>query len=169
MNIGTERLSLRPLAKASPKQVAWLRDPDVVKYSEQRHRNHTLSSQLRWVQSFAGRSVLWGIYRIDSGEQIGNLTAMVDEPNNVADVGIMIGDKASWRKGFGSEAWSAACTWLLHPDGGKVRKLEAGCMRENEGMLAILQKTRFVYEGERANHFLLNHNPVGAVLYGRFR
>jgi len=166
MTIGTKRLVLRPLTKASPKQVAWLRDKKVVQFSEQRHREHTLSSQLRYVQSFAGKSRLWAIFRIDSGEHIGNLSAMVDEPNNVADIGILIGDRESWGKGFGGEAWAAACDELFHHG---VRKLEAGCMRNNEAMMKILRKTKFSQEGERANHFLLNGSPVGMVLFGRFK
>ncbi len=169
MTIATQRLVLRPLTKASPRQVAWLRDPEVVRFSEQRHREHTLSSQLRYVNSFAGRSHIWAIYRVDGGEQIGNLTALVDEPNNVAEVGILLGDKAAWGKRYGLEAWIGACDWLLNATGGAVRKLEAGCMRDNEAMMAILKKSKFIQEGERMNHFLLDGRPVGMVLFGRFR
>ena len=168
-SISTERLVLRPLSKASPRQVAWLRDPEVVRYSEQRHRQHTLSTQLRYVLSFSGRSCFWGIFRIDGGDQIGNLTAAVDEPNNIADMGILIGETRAWGQGYGAEAWNAASAWLLHKDGGGVRKLEAGCMRDNAGMMRVMQKSKFTVEGERANHFLLNHNPVSAVLFARFK
>lgn len=169
MTIATQRLVLRPLTKASPRQVAWLRDPDVVRFSEQRHREHTLSSQLRYVNSFAGRSRIWAIARIDDGEHIGNLSAMVDEPNNVAEIGILIGEKAAWGKRFGIEAWIGACDWLLDPNGGGLRKLEAGCMRANGAMMSILMKSRFNQEGERANHFLLKGSPTGMVLFGRFK
>jgi RimJ/RimL family protein N-acetyltransferase len=169
MSIATPRLVLRALSRASPRQVAWLRDPEVVRFSEQRHRSHTLSSQLRYVTSFAGRSRFWGIFRIEDDEQIGNVTAMVDEPNDVAEVGILIGDKSAWRRGFGAEAWTAACLWLLDKNGGAIRKLEAGCMRANEPMMKILAKSRFVHEGERANHFLLGGSPTGMALFGRFR
>jgi ribosomal-protein-alanine N-acetyltransferase len=168
-SISTERLILRPLSKASPRQVAWLRDPEVVRFSEQRHRQHTLSSQLRYVLSFSGRSIMWGIFRVDGGDQIGNLTADVDEPNNVADMGILIGETSAWGKGYGAEAWSAAANFLLRKEGGGVRKLEAGCMRANVAMMKIMMKSRFTIEGERANRFLLNGAPVSAVLFARFQ
>lgn len=167
MTISTTRLILRPLTKASPRQVAWLRDADVVSFSEQRHASHTLSSQLRYVNSFAGRSRIWAIIRLADGEHIGNLTARVDEPNNVAEVGILIGETSAWGKGLGSEAWVAACRWLLSE--GDMRKLEAGCMRSNEAMMKIMRRSNFSLEGERANHFLHNGSPVGMVLFGRFR
>lgn len=167
--ISTERLVLRPLQKASPKQVAWLRDPEVVRYSEQRHRNHTLSTQLRYVLSFSGRSTFWGIFRADGGDQIGNITATVDEPNNVADLGILIGEKEAWGKRYGMEAWGAVCGWLLHADGAGVRKIEAGCMHVNEPMIKIIRKSNFQLEGERKNHFILNGAPITAALFGRFK
>lgn len=167
--ISTTRLSLRAMTKPASRQLAWLRDPNVVRFSEQRHRDHTLSTQLRYISQFGGASHLWGIHHIEAGELIGSLSASSDEPNNVADVGIMIGEARFWGKGFGAEAWRVACEWLLDKDCGKFRKLEAGCMRSNEAMLKIMQGSRFVEEGERKNHFLLDGNPVSAVLFGRMR
>lgn len=167
MNISTTRLHIRPLTKASPRQIAWLRDPEVVRYSEQRHTEPTLASQLRYIHSFGGKSHIWGIWQVETGVHIGNITADHDEPNNVSDVGILIGEKHLWGHGYGREAWEAVCSWLLSRDGGAVRKLEAGCMKTNESMLRILRANRFVQEGERLNHFLVQGAPISAVLFGR--
>lgn len=167
--LSTSRLSLRPLTKATPRQIAWLIDPEVVKYSEQRHQAHTLKSQLRYVLSFGGRSHLWGIYLAATGDHIGNLAAVHDVHNDVSDVGIMIGESRCWKLGMGREAWVGACAWLLDREGGNIRKLEAGCMRANEAMLKILRNTGFTEEGERKNHFLLEGAPTGMVLFGRHR
>lgn len=167
--LSTSRLTLRPLVKATQRNLAWLRDPDVVRYSQQRHREHSLSSQLRYVQSFDGKSHLWAIILVETGDHIGNLSATHDEPNNVTDVGIMIGETKLWRQGYASEAWKAACGWLLDKDSGGVRKLEAGCARTNEGMLKIIRDSGFKQEGELLNHLLFDGNPVSAVLFGRMR
>lgn len=165
--ISTERLSLRPLLKPVRRNLAWLLDPEVVRFSEQRHHAHTLSTQLRYVESFSGRSCLWGIYLVENGEYIGNLSARHDAPNNVSDIGILIGETKYWGKGYGREAWARACSWLLDKDAGAIRKLEAGCARNNETMLNIIRRTGFVEEGERKNHFLFDGNPISAVLFGR--
>jgi len=167
--ISTNRLSLRPLTKSTPRQIGWLIDPEVVKYSEQRHRPHNLKSQLRYVDTFGGRSHLWGIYLAATGDHIGNLSAVHDTNNNVSDVGILIGETKCWGLGMGREAWVGACAWLLDQNCGNIRKLEAGCMRANEAMLKILRSTGFNEEGERKNHFLLNGAPTGMVLFGRHR
>ena len=167
--LATTRTILRQLTKPTQRNLVWLKDPEVVRYSQQRHQFHTLSSQLRYVNSFVGGSKLWGIYFAETGEHIGNISATHDEPHNVCDVGIMIGEKKYWGKGLGHEAWKAACGWLIDKDGGHVRKLEAGCMHTNEGMMKIIQGSGFKQEGERLNHFLQGGNPVNAVFFGRFK
>lgn len=167
--LSTKNLSLRKLSKASPLQVRWLLDPEVVRYSEQRHQNHTFTVQHRYVQSFTGDSHLWAIFLIKTNEHIGNLSARHDAPNNVCDVGIMIGNTGYWGLGYGAEAWRAACSWLLDKDGGKVRKLEAGCMHINEPMLKIIRGSGFKQEGERAHRFIHGGVPVNALLFGRFK
>jgi len=168
-SLSTSRLTLRPLVKATQRNLGWLRDPDVVKWSQQRHREHTLSSQLRYVGSFTGNSHLWAIVLAETGEHIGNLSARHDEPNNVSDVGIMIGETKYWGQGFASEAWKHACDWLLDKDCGAVRKLEAGCARSNEAMLKIIRGSGFKQEGELLNHHLFGGSPTSAVLFGRMR
>jgi [ribosomal protein S5]-alanine N-acetyltransferase len=167
--ISTNRLSLRPLTKSTPRQIGWLIDPEVVKYSEQRHQNHNLKSQLRYIDTFGGKSHLWGIYLAATGDHIGNVSAVHDDDNKVSDVGILIGERKCWGLGMGREAWKAACTWLLDPLCGDIRKLEAGCMRENEAMVKIIRANGFDLEGERKNHFLLDGRPVGMMLFGRHR
>lgn len=167
--ISTPNLVLRPLKKATVRQVRWLNDPDVVRYSEQRHQTHSLITQLRYIDLFVGGSHIWGIYRVADDEHVGNIAACHDEPNNVTDLGIMIGETACWHKGIGLEAWKSVCTWLLDPQCGAVRKIEAGAMKANEAMIKILRGSSFNLEGERANHFLLDGGAVGMVLYGRTR
>lgn len=168
-SISSARLSLRQLTKATSRNLRWLRDPEVMKFSEQRHREHNISSQLRYISSFGGNSHLWGIYLVEDGEHIGNIGTVRDEPNNVAEVGMMIGESQVWGKGYGKEAWIAACNWLLDVNHGAARKLEAGCARSNVAMLKIIQGSGFTEEGERKLRFVLDGGPVGAVLFGRFK
>lgn len=167
--ISTARLIMRPLTKVTSRNIAWLRDPVVVKLSDQRHHQHTLSSQLRYISSFNGKAHLWGIYLVETGEHIGNISAAYDEPNKVSDVGIMIGETRQWGKGYAKEAWSQVCIWLLDPGCGDVRKLESGCAKNNDAMVKIIQGSGFKHEGERLNHFLIDGSPISMVLFGRTR
>lgn len=168
--LSTSRLSLRPLIKSTPRQVGWLIDPEVVKYSEQRHQTHNLKTQLRYVDGFTGsKSHIWAIHLAATGEHIGNISAVHDDSNDVSEVGILLGEKRCWKLGMGAEAWKEVCNFLLDPSRGNVRKLEAGCMRENVAMMRILADAKFELEGERKGHFLLDGRPVGMVMFGRVR
>lgn len=145
----------------------WLGDADVVRYSEQRHRRHSVESCRAFVRSFADSdSILWAIEQSD-GHHIGNLHADIDAANAVADVAILIGEKSTWGRGFGGEAWIAAVEWLLGPGG--MRKVSAGCMAANSAMHAIMVKSGMVADGRRTAHFVLDGGPVDAIHMARFR
>jgi RimJ/RimL family protein N-acetyltransferase len=162
--LSTSRLRLVRFGKEhlTERYVNWLNDPEVVRFSEQRHRSHDLRSSAEWVARFTGASLVWAItYR---GEHIGNIAATCDVPNLVADLSIMIGERAAWGLGLGGEAWDAAMTDLLARG---VRRVEAGTMAVNTGMLAIFRKAGMVEEGRRKGHFLLNGRPVDMVLAAR--
>jgi RimJ/RimL family protein N-acetyltransferase len=144
--------------------VGWLNDPEVVRYSEQRHRRHTLDSCRSYFESMrSGGYHFWAIERTDSGapRHIGNLSATMDRANAVADLAIMIGDRSAWGQGFGREAWVAACDWLLGPGG--MRKVGAGTMADNRAMLAVFKAAGMTIEAVRKGHFVLDGRPVDAV------
>jgi len=167
--IKTDRLVLKPLsgeARNIAAHVAWLNDPDVVKFSEQRHQVHTIKGQTAHTKMVAGSLNIyyWDVYH--EVDLIGSVSAEIDIHNSIADVGIMIGEKRAWGRGYGKETWQAACGWLL---ANKVRKIEAGTMEANTPMLSIFHKTGMFYEGERAQHFLLNGRVAGLIQYGKFK
>jgi [ribosomal protein S5]-alanine N-acetyltransferase len=167
----TERLVLGPYMRVTKRHVEWMNDPEVTRYSENRNRTHTLKSCEKFIATFNGskRSHIWAIRIAVTNSHIGNITCHTDEANNVTNVGILLGDKSVWGKGFGSEAWRAACDWLLDKDGGAVRKIEAGCHANNPGIVKLFQKTGMLYEGERKLHFLWNGSPVGLLFFARFK
>ena len=163
--IFTERLKLlRPdltPERTIKTMVGWLNDPEVVRYSEQRHKIHTEESQQEYIQD--GPDVFREIYTNTSF--IGTITAQIDRPNSVADVGILIGDKSAWGKGYGTEAWIAFCDHLfLH----QIRKIEAGAMSTNVGMIKIFTKSGMTFEGFRDNHFICGDEVAHMVLWGKF-
>jgi|SRR5882672_2205423 len=168
-----ERLTLVPYlaGHVTDEHVAWLNDPEVVKYSEQRHKKHTLESQHAYVNKMnhSEETKIWAILCStkpnSEGSTIGTITAYIDQHNKVAEVGIMIGDKASWGKGYGTEAFKAVCDWLAAKG---MRKIEAGLMSSNLAMQKVCLNSGMVLEGEKADHFLLNGAPEDVLLFGRW-
>lgn len=143
----------------------WLGNVEITKYSEQRHRAHTIQSQRDYLKSFTGgENHIWEIQRGGSAP-IGTISAYRNTPNRTANLGILIGVKRVWGAGYGCEAWSAVCEYLASEG---IRKIEAGCMASNGSMRALLKKTGFVLEAVLPNYFLLNGKPEDMHYYGRY-
>ena len=162
----TERLSLVPYAAGfiTPQHIGWLNNPDVVFYSEQRHQKHTEASQQAYLNSFSEGCYIWLIKAQDIGD-IGTISAYVDMPNKVADMGILVGEPKSWNRGYGAEAWKRVMLWLRMEH--KIRKIECGCMFDNIPMRKIATKCGMEVEGGRYQHFLLDGKPVDLLQYGK--
>jgi RimJ/RimL family protein N-acetyltransferase len=159
--IETPRLRLEPFSAGhlSARYVGWLNDPEVVRFSEQRHRTQTLESCRDYWRSFDGSPhFFWAMVAKDNSlGHIGNMNAYLDEPNGVADVGILIGERTSWGQGYGLEAWNAVCGFLFRSG---VRKITAGTLAGNAGMLAIMDRAGMVEDGRRIRQCLWEGQAV---------
>lgn len=143
----------------------WLCNERVVKFSEQRHKAHTPDSQYEYLIGFnKGDDQLWEIVR--DSNPIGTITARRNPPNRTANLSLMIGDQRIWGAGYGPEAWEAVSNYLFE-DG--IRKLEAGCMASNLGMIKVLMKCGFKHEATLPNYFLLDGRPEDMLYYGRYK
>lgn len=161
----TSRLVVRPFEERHlvPRYVAWLNDPGVVRFSEQRHTRHNLESCRAYWQGFEGTpNHFWAIEAHDPRlGYIGTMTAYVDPRHATADMGILVGERRAWGQGLGSEAWTAAANHLLRAEG--VRKVTAGTLATNEAMLGIMRKTGMVEDGRRIRHALFEGGEVDIV------
>jgi RimJ/RimL family protein N-acetyltransferase len=167
----TRRLRLVPFAEThlTARYVAWLNDPQVMRFSEQRHRQHTLATCASYWRSFTGSpNYLWAIELSGHDTRhIGNVNAYVDKRNRVAELGILIGEREQWGQGLGREAWAAACDFLLNT--AHLRKVTASTLAENRSMLAIMRATGMVEDGRRSRHVLLDGHEVDLVHAALFR
>ena len=168
MMLTTPRLHLRPTPtdEASMREiVGWLSNAETIRYSEQRWQHHTISTQLEYIRSLAEQDVYLAIYCAQI--MIGTISAHIDPYNQIANVGILIGDASTWGKGFGNEAWKAFCDSLLKESG--YRKVEAGCMACNVAMMSICSHYGMMEEGRQDDHFLCRGVAVDLVHWGKFK
>lgn len=163
---------LEPFSEShlSGRYVSWLRDRHVVRYSEQRHRTHSLSScRQYWKGMRDSGNPLWAIMLLADGvwRHVGNISATIDYANAVADVGILVGERSAQGRGVGKRAWALVCDHLLGTGG--MRKVTAGTMSVNEPMLRIMRSTCMIEEGTRKGQFLLDGKSVDLVMFAKFR
>jgi len=169
--IVTPRLRITPFAEQylTLRYVGWLNDPEIVKFSDQRFIEHTLASCREYWQSFTNSpNFFWAIICRDSElGHIGNINAYVDIQHSVADVGILVGERRAWAKGYGLEAWLAVCEYLFRV--GNVRKITAGTLSVNVGMLKIMERAGMIDDGRRRRQHLWNGEPVDVIYAALFR
>ncbi|OGJ87040.1 MAG: hypothetical protein A2268_15110 [Candidatus Raymondbacteria bacterium RifOxyA12_full_50_37] len=168
-DILTGRLRLEPFAEKylTLKYVGWLNDPAVVKYSEQRHKAHTIETcRSYWEAMQKGGHFFWAVVEPSEGH-IGNISAYIDSKNNTADIAIMIGETGLQGKGFGLETWKAVMKFLFKNT--DIRKITAGTMSANEPMLRIMRKADMVPDGVRKGQYLLEGQEVDIVYFAAFR
>jgi RimJ/RimL family protein N-acetyltransferase len=162
------KVILRPFQNIDigPTYLDWLNDPEVVRFSNQRLRRHTLESSLQYLASFKDSdNHFLAICDRDSHSMVGTLTIYHNIHHGTADVGIMVGDAATWGKGVGLDAFR---TVVLALERGMVRKITAGTLALNVGMVRILQKTGFECEATRKEQELIEGRPVDVLYFAKF-
>lgn len=164
------RVELRPFTAAdiTPAYLGWLRDPEVVRFSNQRFRSHTAESCAAYLESFRGTpNRFLSIQRLGEDRAVGTMTAYVSTAHGTADLGILIGDRSCWGQGLGLDAWQTLINHLFRQTA--LRKITAGTLRPNIGMVRIMERAGMHLEGVRVRQEIIDGVPVDALLYARFR
>lgn len=165
----SERVTLQPIREEdiTHEFVQYLNDPEVVKYSNQRFKNHTLESSLQYMHSFSGTENLYlGIKNNKSQNLIGSITAYIEPNHGAADMGLMIGEPAIWGQGFGLEAWSSLMQYLFNTE--NIRKITGGTLSKNLGMIKIMEKSGMHHEATKYQQEILDHAPVDMLYFAKF-
>ena len=143
--------------------VDWLNDFDVVRYSEQRHYQHTLNTCNEYfkIQNSSLNYFLAIELNNLSKKHVGNIGVDVDPYNNKADVSIIIGDKSVWGTGVGSRAWSLVVDILIKQLG--FRLITAGTMETNMSMIKLMKRSKMTIDAILPNRFVYEDKQVGLV------
>ena len=165
----SERLLLRPVELADVNETyrCWMNDPAVMQYTESRFQTHSLEQIRQYVlsvQADAG-SRFFAIVEKQSGKHIGNIKIGHIHPvHRHGDVGIIIGDKASWGKGYATESLQLVAGFAGRNL--KLHKLTAGIYANNLGSLQAFLKAGFVLEGRFASHWFCDGEYVDGLQVG---
>lgn len=164
-----EKVRLKPFGSGdiTEEYIGWLNDRWVTRYSSQRFRAHTRESCEIYLASFAGTHNMFVSVRDKSnGAAIGTMTAYRNRAHGTCDVGIMIGARECWGGGYGQEAWNLLTDWLIEK--ARIRKLTAGCLAANGGMVKLMERSGMVPDGVRKGQELVDGEPVDIVHYAKF-
>ena len=152
----TPRLLLRILGdeNVTERYLGWLRSEEVTRYMEVRFSSHTEESVRAFIRSInsSSESILFGMFTRDGGLHIGNIKLGPVNPVHArADIGLMLGEKSEWGKGYATEAIRAVTSFGFERLG--LRKISAGCYAENVGSLKAFLKAGFTHEATIKDHW----------------
>jgi RimJ/RimL family protein N-acetyltransferase len=167
--LSSNLVKLRPfeMSDITEQYLSWLNDPEVVKYSNQRFVKHTKESCMIFYNSFIDSPSLFIAIEDElRGKVIGTLTIHCNVNHETADVGIMLGDKSYWGKGYAKQAWCLVIDLLS--DVINVRKVTAGTLACNLPMVALMKSSGMKADGARSDQELVDNIPVGIEYYARF-
>jgi RimJ/RimL family protein N-acetyltransferase len=133
--------------------IDWLNDFEVNKYLESRYMNHDKNTVKAFVDACRNSELefLFGIFLKGSMKHIGNIKlGPINKHHKRADIGLIIGDKDCWGKGFAKEAISMIGQFGFNQL--KLAKLTAGCYESNIGSKKAFEKSGYNVEGFLKGH-----------------
>ncbi len=163
-----DRVSVAPFTERhlTNRYVSWLNDPEVVRFSEQRHRSHSLESCQDYFRSVKNSGDLFLAVESPDFGHIGNIGVTVDPWNGVGDIAILIGEKQAWGRGLASTAWKMVMDTLFREH--DFRKLTAGTMSENHAMLQLMSRCGMKVEARLARQFVWEGKEIDLVRAAAF-
>ena len=145
----------------------WMNDPVVMQYTESRFAKHTQETIKDYVLSVLKdpTSVFLAIIEKESGRHIGNLKiGHINSYHRFADVGIIIGERDCWGKGYAANALRLSARLAREQLG--LHKLWAGIYVTNAGSVQAFLKAGFVAEGRFLSHWLTDEGYVDGLHMG---
>lgn len=140
---------------ATQRYLDWMCDPQVNRYLESRFATHTQESLRSFVTAMNASpdNYLFGMFLESQGEHIGNIKiGSISEHHRHADVGLIIGAKTAWGKGYGTEAIRLVTRYAFDELG--LNKLYAGMYVENVGSTRAFLKAGYREIGVLKRHVL---------------
>lgn len=109
MNLVGEKIYLKPLKvdDVTESYIEWINNEEITQFMECRFTKHSADDIKNYVKGIysSENDYIFGIYIKENKEYIGNIKiGNINSRHRFGDVGIMIGNKNAWGKGFGSEA-----------------------------------------------------------------
>jgi [ribosomal protein S5]-alanine N-acetyltransferase len=148
--------------------VGWLNDPLVNRYLESRFALATRESTCAFVAKCLEdpNTLFLGIRSTALGRHVGNIKlGGIDRHHGLAEVGIMVGDRAAWGQGIATQAIERLADIAAAEL--RLRKLSAGCYASNSASARAFAKAGFCLEATRPAHFVLDGCPEDGLLLGK--
>jgi [ribosomal protein S5]-alanine N-acetyltransferase len=130
------------------KYVSWMNDAEVLQYMESRGKAYTLGELQDYVRTMndGSNNFMFGIYLKENDEHIGNIKiGNINHMHKFGDIGLIIGNKKVWGKGYALEAINLATGYAFNEL--KLNKIIAGIYANNIGSIRVFKKAGYQEAG----------------------
>lgn len=152
---------------ANANYCSWMNDTEVTQYLESRFYPHSVESIASYISQVnaSSDSVLFAIVVKDKDIHIGNIkVGSINWIHRYADVGILVGAKAYWGKGFATEAIKLMVDYAFKKL--NLHRLEAGCYSNNIASIKAFKNAGFTEEGRLKERYFWHGEYVDRVCLG---
>lgn len=143
-----EKIYLRPLERDdAPTLLPWVNDPDVIA-TLRMYTPKNLQDELEFIEraSQSDTEIILGIALKESDKLIGSTGLHgIDWKNRHSELGIIIGDKTEWGKGYGTEATRLMVNYAFEILG--MHRVWLRVYEYNHRAIRAYEKAGFVREG----------------------
>jgi RimJ/RimL family protein N-acetyltransferase len=143
----------------------WLADETIIRYLEVRFSRRDRESVAQFVRGCleAPQALLLGIRDVATDAHVGNIKVAWNPDHLTGDIGVMIGDKSQWSRGYASRAVDLLSKFALQEL--RLRKVIAGIYRSNVGSVRAFEKVGYRLEAVLREQVLLDGRPEDVLLF----
>lgn len=143
--------------------LSWLNDAEVTRYMEI-FQPYTKDQLLEFLKKAESNEELlfWAIHVKESGKHIGNIKIdPVNRRHRHAELGLMIGDKEEWGKGYAREATEKIVQYCFEQE--HLHKITLGVLAENVQAIKLYEKVGFEREGIYREHVIFENQFCSVI------
>ena len=145
----------------------WLKDSSINQFLESRFSKYDQVSLKDYMRDLAQRKDVLQFAIVVKLEDvhIGNIKlGPINQNHKYAAIGIMIGVKEYWGRGYASEAIRLLSNYAFNELG--LNKLTAACYANNRGSIKAFKKAGFRQEGIQRHQFMSNNTYIDGIQLG---
>jgi len=164
-----EKIYLRGLERADLEGAYfdWLNDREVTKFLEAGRFPNTREAMEEYYNNtvLSNNNAVFAIVDKKTDEHIGNIKlGPINWITRIASLGIMIGDKESWGKGYGTEAIRLVLDYAFNRL--NLHKVTAGIAAMHQASIKAFEKAGFTIEGHAKSQFYLDGEYSDSLYLG---
>ena len=166
MKIALKKLNL---THATQKYLKWLNNYNVVKFTDQIFKQHSLKLLKKYILNLnkSKFNFLYGIFIVTEKKQIhiGNIKiGDINYYHRTAVVSLLIGESKYWKKGIATKSINLVKKIAKNELG--LYKLYAGCYKENIPSQKAFLKNKYKKEGVQKNQIIVGNKRSDLIWYG---